>query len=173
MIKKVNPMDTIILLGSARKDSHTRTLLRNVFNDIPHELVDLLDFDISPFDYNADYPSDDQFKEVVDKMLSAKHIIFATPVYWYAMSGILKNFMDRFTDLTSVEKDKGRQLSGKEVYLFSVGADPFAPEGFEVPFKLTSKYLDMKYHQGVYISSRGESFEEVAVAMDTFAKYLT
>jgi NAD(P)H-dependent FMN reductase len=166
-------METIILLGSARKDSHTRTLLRNVFNDIPHDLVDLLDFEIAPFDYNANYPEEDQFSAVIEKVLAAKHIVFATPVYWYAMSGILKNFMDRFTDLTTVEKEKGRMLAGKEVYLFSVGADQFAPEGFEVPFKNTAQYLGMKYHQGVYISSRGESFEEVAIAMDAFSKYLT
>jgi multimeric flavodoxin WrbA len=165
--------DTIILLGSARKDSHTRTLLRNVFNGISHDLVDLLDFEIAPFDYNAQYPETDQFQELADRMLVAKNIVFATPVYWYSMSGILKNFMDRFTDLVSVEKEKGRALEGKNVYLFSVGADQFHPDGFEVPFRETAKYLGMKYHQGVYISSRGENFEGVQLAQSTFQKQLS
>jgi multimeric flavodoxin WrbA len=165
-------METIIVLGSARKDSHTRTLLRNVFNSLPHELIDLLDYEIAPFDYNAEYPEGDQFQALTDKMVQAKHIVFATPVYWYSMSGILKNFFDRFTDLVSVEKDKGRALKGKNVYLFSVGADAFAPEGFEVPFRETAKYLQMKYHQGVYISSRGENFEGVQTAINAFERML-
>ena len=164
--------ETIILLGSARKDSHTRTLLRNVFNGIPHDLVDLLDFEIAPFDYNAKYPASDQFQELADRMVSAKNIIFATPVYWYSMSGILKNFMDRFTDLITVEKQKGRALSGKNMYLFSVGADQFHPDGFEVPFRETARYLGMKYHEGVYISSRAENFEAVQLAVDTFQRQL-
>jgi len=165
-------MKTLVILGSARKDSHTRTLLRNVFSSLPHELIDLLDYEIAPFDYNAEYPADDQFQFLADKLVQAEHVIFATPVYWYSMSGILKTFIDRFTDLVSVEKEKGRALKGKNVYLFSVGADSFAPEGFEVPFKETSNYLEMNYHQGVYISSRGENFEGVQTAINAFERML-
>lgn len=163
---------TIIILGSARKDSHTRTLLRNVFQNIDHDLVDLLDSNIAPFDYDAKYPEDDEFQKLVDRMLLAENIVFATPVYWYAMSGILKTFIDRFTDLVSIHKEKGRGLKGKNAYLFSVGADQEPPEGFEVPFRETSKYLGMKYHEGVYISSRSENFEGVQMAIDVFRREL-
>ncbi|HKL03929.1 MAG TPA: NAD(P)H-dependent oxidoreductase, partial [Cryomorphaceae bacterium] len=82
-------MSTLIILGSARKDSHTRTLVQNVFNDTPHELVDLLDFNIATFDYEADYPKSDEYFDIVQKMINAKTIIFATPVYWYSMSGMM------------------------------------------------------------------------------------
>ncbi len=163
---------TIIILGSARKDSHTRTLLRNVFQEVDHELIDLLDYLIAPFDYGANYPKEDQFSELTEKMLHAERIVFATPVYWYSMSGILKTFFDRFTDLVSVEKEKGRALEGKHVYLFSVGADPEAPQGFDIPFRLTAAYLHMLFHEGVYISSRSESFEGVEMAKETFQNYL-
>ncbi|MCH2215050.1 MAG: NAD(P)H-dependent oxidoreductase [Flavobacteriales bacterium] len=164
--------DTIIILGSARKDSHTRTLLRNVFTGIPHQLIDLLDHEIAPFDYSSNYPNSDQFLQLADLMAGADNIVLATPVYWYSMSGVLKTFMDRFTDLVSVEKDKGRALRGKNVFLFSVGADVFAPEGFEVPFKRTAEYLNMNYHEGVYISSRGENFEGVQTAIKAFERML-
>lgn len=163
---------TIIILGSARKDSHTRTLLRNVFNGIDHELIDLLDHHIAPFDYDAQYPEEDEFSDLTDQMLMAENIVFATPVYWYAMSGILKTFLDRFTDLVSVDKEKGRGLKGKNLYLFSVGADQEPPEGFEVPFRETAKYMEMKYHEGVYISSRSENFEGVQMAIDVFRREL-
>jgi len=154
-------MSILIILGSARKDSHTRTLLRTVFSETPHELVDLLDFDIATFDYDAHYPDSDQFGEVVDKMLNADTIIFATPVYWYAMSGMMKTFFDRFTDLVSVEKETGRKLAGKRSFLFSVGAANEPPLGFEVPFSDTSSYLGMNYVEGIYFSSRGEDFEGI------------
>lgn len=161
-------MSTLIILGSARKDSHTRTLLQNVFNDTPHELVDLLDFNISTFDYEADYPKDDEYFDIVKKMADANVIIFATPVYWYSMSGMMKTFFDRFTDLTTFASDVGNKLSGKKTFLFSVGADPEPPAGFEAPFELTSKMLGMKYIEGVYFSSRGDQFTTIASTASSF-----
>jgi len=154
-------MSTLIILGSARKDSHTRTLLKTVFADTPHDLIDLLDYNIATFDYDAKYPSSDQFGEVIQKMIDANTIIFATPVYWYSMSGMMKTFFDRFTDLVSVEKEKGRKLAGKRTFLFSVGAASEPPMGFEVPFSDTSAYLDMNYIEGIYFSSRGETFDGI------------
>jgi multimeric flavodoxin WrbA len=163
---------TAIILGSARKDSHTRTLLRNVFSDIPHDLIDLLDHEISPFDYVGDYPDKDEFSAVIDRILQVEHIVFATPVYWYAMSGIMKNFLDRFTDLTAKRQEQGRSFKGKNLFLFSVGADPEPPAGFEVPFRETAGYFGMNYHEGVYLSSRGDNFEGVAMAKNLFSKHL-
>lgn len=154
-------MSILIILGSARKDSHTRTLLKTVFDSTPHDLVDLLDYDIATFDYDAHYPDSDQFGEVVDKMLNADTIVFATPVYWYAMSGMMKTFFDRFTDLVKNEKSKGEQLGGKRTFLFSVGAENEPPIGFEVPFDLASSELGMNYIEGIYLSSRGENFESI------------
>jgi multimeric flavodoxin WrbA len=131
-------MQTLIILGSARKDSHTRTLLKTVFADTPHDLVDLLDYNIATFDYDAKYPDSDQFGEIVHKMLNADTIIFATPVYWYAMSGMMKIFFDRFTDLVSGEKHPGSQFAGTLTFLFSVGAAREPPMGFAVPSRDTS-----------------------------------
>jgi multimeric flavodoxin WrbA len=46
-----------------------------------------------------------------------------TPVYWYTMSGIMKVFFDRFSDLLRIEKDLGRKLRGKSMAVISCGAD--------------------------------------------------
>ncbi|MCA1762957.1 MAG: NAD(P)H-dependent oxidoreductase [Flavobacteriales bacterium] len=163
-------MSTLIILGSARKDSHTRTLVQNVFADTPHELVDLLDFNISTFDYEADYSKSDEYFDIIGKMTDASTIVFATPVYWYSMSGMMKTFFDRFTDLTTFASDKGKALAGKKTFLFSVGADPEPPTGFESPFELTSKALGMKYIEGVYFSSRGDQFTTIASTASSFLK---
>ncbi len=49
--------------------------------------------------------------DIVDKY---DVLIFATPVYWYSMSGIMKVFFDRITDLLTIKKDIGRKLKGKK-----------------------------------------------------------
>ena len=37
----------------------------------------------------------DDMKEILDKMVTADAIVFATPVYFYSMNGRMKNFIDR------------------------------------------------------------------------------
>lgn len=67
-------------------------------------------------------------------MLHDDKIIFATPVYWYSMSGLMKTFFDRLTDLVTIQKSVGRKLKGKETFLFAVGTDDLLPAGFTIPF---------------------------------------
>ena len=83
-------------------------------------------------------------------MRKADHIVFATPVYWYAMSAPLKFFFDRLTDLTENLKPIGKALAGKSVWLIATGTDPELPDGFEVPFCRTAEYFDMRYRGVVY-----------------------
>ncbi|MFB9862361.1 flavodoxin family protein [Rufibacter immobilis] len=143
----------LILLASARQDSDTRRFVQEVFKDTPHHLLDLLDYHVAPYRYENDYPSGDEFRKVVDQMRQHQVIVLATPVYWYAMSGLLKNLFDRFTDLVTVQKSEGRKLQGKTIFLLAVGADAELPDGFEVPFKLTAKYLNMRYGSSLYSST--------------------
>jgi multimeric flavodoxin WrbA len=165
-------MSVLIILGSARKDSHTRTLVSTVFRDVSTDLIDLLDFNIATFDYGAVYPKEDEFGKVVAKMIEADTIVFATPVYWYAMSGVMKKFFDRFTDLLKEGDVRGDQLAGKRILMLAVGADAHHPDGFEVPFKRTAEYFDMKYIAGAYFSSRSESFENIEYIAQSFLQKL-
>ena len=101
-----------------------------------------------------DKPAADDFLAIVEKMAVAEKIVFATPVYWYAMSGSLKIFFDRLTDLISTSKDMGRALAGKEVYLLATGSDSVLPDSFEIPFIKTSEYFDMAYRGTCYICTK-------------------
>ena len=51
----------------------------------------------------------DDFKIVMDKMLKRDIIVFLSPVYWYSMSGRMKNLIERLTSLENV----GKMLDGK------------------------------------------------------------
>ena len=139
----------VVLLGSSRKNGETSRAIDIAFGNAV-DRVDLLDYQIGPYDYGY-ANKDDDFLKVIDVLLSRKTIIFATPVYWYAMSAHLKIFMDRLSDLVRVEKKRGRSLAGKNVWLLVTGTDRDLPEGYEVPFAKTCAYLDMRYRGVAYL----------------------
>lgn len=59
----------------------------------------------------------DDVNEILDKMFNADIIVFATPVYYYEMSGQMKTFLDRSNPL-HVSDYKFR-----DIYLLSSSAD--------------------------------------------------
>lgn len=148
----------LVILGSHRSPSHTQQFLEAVFVGQQLTLANLLEIEILPYAYAADYPAQDEFFRVVDQLLAHDRIVFATPVYWYAMSGRMKNFFDRLTDLVTTRKELGRQLRGKTMLLLVVGADAALPEGFAVPFTSTAAYFEMHFGGSIYACSKHPSF---------------
>lgn len=144
----------IVILGSARTNSDTSKLLEIMFPEGAVKILNLLDYQLNPYNYAGLYPPDDQFLHLIESLLMHQKIIFATPVYWYAMSGLLKTFFDRLTDLMTIRKDLGRLMAGKETFLVAVGAEEELPAGFEVPFALTSNYFKMQYKACYYCSTK-------------------
>jgi multimeric flavodoxin WrbA len=67
------------------------------------------------------------------------------------MSGVLKTFFDRFSDLISTSIPVGRSLKGKATYLFCTGSDDVLPQGFEIPLKKTSDYFEMNFKGSFYV----------------------
>ena len=111
----------LVILGSARPDGETRKAVDIAFPPGTIELVVLPDFTIGGYDYNH-VNADDAFGPIARKMAEAEKIVFATPVYWYAMSAPLKIFFDRLTDMTENLKALGKNLSGKAVWVIATGA---------------------------------------------------
>lgn len=60
---------------------------------------------------------DDVNKELIEKMRTCDIIVFATPVYYYAISGQLKTFIDRLNPLYCSD------FKFKEVYLIATAAE--------------------------------------------------
>lgn len=139
----------LVIFGSSRSNGNTRQVVEVVLSDRDVEIVDLSQYSISYYDYENSNINDD-FLVIIEKMLAVDTIIFATPVYWYSMSAILKTFFDRLTDLISIRKDLGRELKGKICYLVISGTDGELPLGFEQVFTRTAEYLDMEYKDCFY-----------------------
>jgi multimeric flavodoxin WrbA len=141
---------TLIILASNRRDSNTEKFIKEIYGDNPYQLINLLDHHLQPYSYSGQYSTDDGFMSIVNAMQEYDDYVFATPVYWYSMSGLMKNFLDRLTDLTAEHKEIGKSLKGKSVSVIAAGSDPDLPHGFEVPFKLTAAYFSMVFKGIVY-----------------------
>lgn len=137
--------DTLFILGSARPDGNTRMIVDFLLEKLPNaDLMNLQDFDFSGYDYEHKNAGDDFF-QMAEHMLTFDKIIFCTPVYWYSMSSIMKTFLDRWSDLVTIRKEKGRGLAGKKLYALCCSSDGEKYNGFFMPFEKTADYLDMHY----------------------------
>jgi putative NADPH-quinone reductase len=146
-------MKALIILGSARSDGNTAAAARHLLGQLGDdaELFDLLRYRITPYSY-APQPEADDFPVIAQRMLAHPHIVFATPVYWYAMSGGLKTFFDRLTDLIrGPAKHRGEALAGRTVWLLAAGTDRELPPGFTEPFVRTAAYLGMSWGRAAYV----------------------
>jgi len=145
--------DTIIILGSSRSDGDTSKTIRILQKIVDCDVVDLNDYAISYYDYKH-ANKDDDFLPLMKRIIrDYQNIIVATPVYWYTMSGIMKVFFDRISDLLTIEKDLGRQLRGKHFGAISCCINGSIDEEFWHPFKKTAGYLGMTYLGNVHINS--------------------
>jgi multimeric flavodoxin WrbA len=140
----------LVILGSARSDGETRRAVDVAFPRDGAQLMILPDFAIGGYAYDH-LNAEDAFGPIADAMVAADKIVFATPVYWYAMSAPLKIFFDRLSDLTENRKAQGKALAGKSLWLIATGTDTELPQGFEVPFARTAEYFGMIYRGCAYL----------------------
>lgn len=143
--------NTIFIIGTARGGKKTHEMADEVISgrDIP--VVDLNDIEMSHYDYEHENKGDDFIPLMKRIIENHDTIVLATPVYWYSVSSVLKVFLDRITDLLTIEKDLGRKLRGKKLYMLVSGG--YLPEYFESPIADTCKYLGMEYLGSSFICS--------------------
>jgi len=131
-------------MGSSRSDGETRKMADCLAALTGSKIIDLREKNISYFDYIHKNLGDDFFP-TMEEVLQYDNIVFATPVYWFSMSAIMKTFFDRFSDLLHQRKDLGYQMKGKNMYLITNSSTALLTKHFETPFKDTADYLSMKY----------------------------
>ncbi|WP_420581324.1 flavodoxin family protein [Reichenbachiella sp.] len=140
------------LIGSSHQNGNT-TLVTHTFADISgSEVVDLGKKDISYYDYDHKNRADDFLPLIKDFIDHYDVLVIVTPIYWYTMSAEVKTFLDRISDLLTIEKDLGRKLRGKSMALISQTEGDFYYDWFAEPISLTAKYLGMDYKGHVHVS---------------------
>lgn len=151
---------TAIILGSARSDGNTRAVVNFLASKSTVHIIDLNDYKIGYFDYDNINKGDDFMPLMKDICEQYQRIIFATPVYWYSMSAIMKTFFDRISDLLYWEKDLGRTLRGKSMGVVSCSGHDDLKDGFDMPFRETADYLGMHYLGHVHSWVKNEAIED-------------
>lgn len=135
----------VILQGSARSFGDTYKIVNHLASKCNYAVIDLNTKVISQYDYEYKNAGDDFMDVITEVITNYDTIIFATPVYWYTMSGIMKAFFDRISDVIRTEKDLGRQLRGKHMAMISTSNSPDLVKGFNMPFVESANYLGMHY----------------------------
>jgi multimeric flavodoxin WrbA len=146
----------LVILGSARAEGETRRAVNIAFAPDAIDLAILPNVVVGGYDYDH-RNAQDGFAAIAEAMRNAPAIVFATPVYWYAMAAPLKIFFDRLTDLTENLKPHGKALADKSVWVIATGAEPVLPDGFEVPFARTADYFGMRYRGAFYLHTGEEA----------------
>ncbi|UKT62750.1 flavodoxin family protein [Pedobacter mucosus] len=165
--------DILIINGSARFNGDTQKFISRLTEGINFDQLDLLAHYFLPYNYDNQYPSEDQFEVFAKEIVYHKHIVFATPVYWFAMSGRMKNLFDRLTGWVTTNKEVGRNLKGKTMSLIAVGTDGDLPDGFINPFFMTANYMEMIFKGHVYFNSNtAYNDEELAEIKKSFFSFM-
>ncbi|MFG6147002.1 flavodoxin family protein [Halobacillus sp. B23F22_1] len=122
-------MSTIVIHGSTRENGNTEYLAKQAVHEDAvhiylrnHQIDGIIDERHSKEGFK---PVADDHHFIIDQMLAHDVIIFATPIYWYSMSSLMKTFVDRISQLVrepGYESFK-EDLKQKEVYVIAVGGD--------------------------------------------------
>lgn len=165
-------MKTVIIQGSSRKYGNTNKIVNYLQEELDCDFIDLKSYSFSGYDYDSRNKNDD-FLPLMREIVEYDLIIFATPIYWYSMSGLMKNFFDRITDCLKIEKETGRKLRGKAMAMVCCGSDKEAvlaiQNEFEMPFRESAIYLGMSYKGSVYTWIDTDIIEEeVTQNLDEF-----
>ena len=135
----------VIIVGSSRNIGNTSKITEAISNQFNIDVINLNNYQFSYYDYESKNREDDFLLLMRTIISNYDTLIFATPIYWYSMSGIMKVFFDRFSDLIRIEKPIGRQLRGKEFAVISNSHDDEIDYDFYLPFRKSAEYLGMKY----------------------------
>lgn len=141
-------MNIVVLNGSGRKGNTVAAIEAFSKGASAHsiEVIETYKVNVAPCKgcgacgcYKGCVDQDDT-NEVVDKLVAADLIIFATPVYWWGITAQLKMVLDKCYC-------RGAQLKGKKVGLIVVGGSPVDNEQYELirrQFACIEQYLDWK-----------------------------
>ncbi|MFJ7734516.1 flavodoxin family protein [Lysinibacillus sp. NPDC097231] len=123
-------MNITAFIGSSRANSNSEQLTDYVLKGIPHKKIDLKNVTIEPIhdlrhdDNGFQFVADD-YDQIIQAFLTSDIVIFATPIYWYSMSGIMKNMVDRLSH--AIRDERFPQLKEKlqttEAIVLAVGGD--------------------------------------------------
>lgn len=134
----------LVIFGSSR-DGNTEQLTNIMLEGVAAERIYLREKNILPITDKRHDPEGfalvpDDYQAIVNTMLAHDTIIFVTPLYWYGMSGYMKNFVDRWSQsLRDRELQFAEKMKNKRMYVVVVGGDQ--PKIKALPLIMQFQYI--------------------------------
>jgi len=123
-------MTIAVIYGGTRLNSNTEILTEHVIRGINTEEIFLRDYSILPIidmrhSEEGFQDRNDNYNSIIDRIMEHDILIFSTPIYWYSMSGTMKNFIDRWSQTLRDSKypDFKSKMANKKAYVIAVGGD--------------------------------------------------
>lgn len=122
-------MKILVLQGSSRENGNTEQLSQLVLQGIPYTQIHLREKNIRAIHDQRHDPEgftavDDDYDAIVEAVLEHDVIVFATPIYWYGMSGFMKDFVDRWSQSLRDKRYSFKQaLAQKQAFVITTGGD--------------------------------------------------
>jgi len=141
-MRKTERPRMLLFQGSARKNGNTDILCREavkgaVAGGMAARLVRLADLRIEPCRgcfrcQKGPCGTRDDMRAVIEDMAAADALVFATPVYFWNVSGLMKMFFDRLLPLLRMRKAGGKwrlasRLAGKRAGIIVVQEEAEGP----------------------------------------------
>lgn len=119
------------LFGSSRNNGNSKVIINKLLDETNHQIINLYEANIEKVsDYRHSNgpipnPHQDDYDQILKKILDSEVIVLSTPLYWYSMSAALKLFIDRWTESLrdDTRKDFKSIMSSKKFIVVIVGGD--------------------------------------------------
>lgn len=123
-------MKIAVINGGTRSGGNTDTLAEKAVQGFDAEHIYLRKYRIQPIEdlrhaHGGFRPVQDDYDSLIERILPCDILVFATPIYWFGMSGPLKLFIDRWSQTLRDPRfsDFKQQMSAKQAYVTAVGGD--------------------------------------------------
>ncbi|TLS35333.1 flavodoxin family protein [Pseudalkalibacillus caeni] len=160
-------MKILTLLGSTRKNGNSEFLAKKIVEGTDHTIVSIAETHIEPITDKRHTeegfsPVGDDYEELVELMQTHDIFLFATPLYWYGMSGPMKNFFDRWSQYMRDERfNLKEEFKKKKAYVVITGGKDAKIKGLPLvqQFSYVFDFVGMEFED--YIIGKGVKPEEV------------
>jgi multimeric flavodoxin WrbA len=155
-------MTIAVIYGGTRQNGNTEVLTEHAVQGIASEKIFLRDHNIQPIidmrhSENGFQERHDDYNAIIDRILPHDTLLFSTPIYWYSMSGTMKNFIDRWSQTLRDPKypDFKKKMASKKAFVIAVGGDDPYTKGLPMiqQFKYIFDFMGIEF--GGYILGKG------------------
>ncbi|WP_096186522.1 flavodoxin family protein [Evansella halocellulosilytica] len=161
-------MSIAVIYGSSREGGNTELLTKTALQGLDYEEIILRDETIIPVKDGRHEDQgfsevDDNYDALISRMINHDILVFATPIYWFSMSGTMKTFIDRWSQTMRDEKhpEFKEKMAGKQAYVIAVGGDTPLLKGLPLiqQFQLIFQFIGTTFSG--YIIGKGNRPGEV------------